>query len=505
MKLQSQKDLAQKAESSSRPDGLSKQLGSAFARTKRSRTLAACALLALTLSALAINSSISKSKSSHELNMATVQCAPVTMRITASGSVVPEREVKISPKQAGLIKRLLVKQGDFVKKGQLLVVMDNSNLRGQVESADGAYQSAWQNYLKAKRGNRPQEIAQYEAQFERAKSSLVSAGISIEKMKAQVKSQQATVRKDQEYARRQTILAAEGAISAQEALNAETQAEVSQEQARIVTEELEQAKESYKQAQAELRKMQQQLDLVRAGSREEEVEAAKQAALQQRGTMNYLRSLEADTFIRAPFDGQIIQKYADEGAFVTPSAAAATSSATSSSVVVLAGTLEVVAQVPESSIANIRVGQEVEIIATALSKRRFSGKVSQIAPAAVASSNVTVFEVHIKLDKNAVKELRSGMNVSTAFICGVQKNALTIPAVCAVSKDGKRGVFIADKENKPQFKPVEFGEYLGSDSGSEIVVASGLSPGQKIYRGLSDSQIQENGFGGKFKPPFSGK
>ncbi|HMO21475.1 MAG TPA: biotin/lipoyl-binding protein, partial [Candidatus Melainabacteria bacterium] len=57
------------------------------------------------------------------------------LSITASGTIRPIQEVKISPKQTGLIKRLYVQQGQSVKKGDLIALMDDSNLIGQVESA----------------------------------------------------------------------------------------------------------------------------------------------------------------------------------------------------------------------------------------------------------------------------------------------------------------------------------------------------------------------------------
>lgn len=451
--------------------------------------------------ALAALHNRSQLATTNQSNLATVHSSAVTIRIGASGTVIPEREVKISPKQAGLLKKLMVQQGDYVKAGQLIAVMDNSNIRGQVEGAEGAYYAAWQSYLRTKNGNRPQEIAQSRAQYQKAQSALASARFYIEKIKAQIKSQQATVRKDEEFALRQSVLSDEGAISKQEYLNAQTQAEVSKQQLEVLQQDLAQANEALMQSQSDLSQKKSQLELTEAGYREEEIESARQSAAQQRGNMNYLRSLESDTQIRAPFDGQITQKYAEEGSFVTPSAAAATSSATSSSIVVLSGKLEIVAQVPESAIERIKVGQNVEITATAISKKTFHGVVSQIAPAAITSSNVTVFEVHVKLNQEATEHLKSGMNVSTDFLCGIEEDALTIPAVCVASHDGKRGVFIVGKDNMPKFKPVEFGAYLGS----EIVVSKGLSNNQKIFRGLSDSQIKENGFSASIKPPMGGK
>jgi len=59
-----------------------------------------------------------------------VRSESVQIRVSASGTVAPERDVKISPKQAGLLKALNVNQGDLVKRS-LIAVMDDSNIRGR--------------------------------------------------------------------------------------------------------------------------------------------------------------------------------------------------------------------------------------------------------------------------------------------------------------------------------------------------------------------------------------
>lgn len=68
-----------------------------------------------------------------------------------------------------------------------------------------------------------------------------------------------------------------------------------------------------------------------------------------------------------------MQKYANVGAFVTPTTSASSSaSATSSSVVALAEGSEVLAQLPEADIGRIKLGQKVEIVADAYPDQVFS-------------------------------------------------------------------------------------------------------------------------------------
>jgi HlyD family secretion protein len=426
-----------------------------------------------------------------------VQVQSVRVRVSASGTVTPEREVKISPKQAGLLKALYVDQGDLVKKGQLLAVMDDSNIRGQLYSQSAAYRAAQENYLKLKTGNRPEEIAQREAAYQQARSAVKAAEINVKKLESQLESQKTTSEKDSELARRDEILSKEGAASDQDYLKSRTQARVSLVQTRICGEEIAQAKENLAQSISALKQQREMLDLSRRGFRQEEIRNAWQCVQQQKGMLNYYETLVDDTKIKAPFDGQITQKYADGGSYVTPAVAAATDSATSSSIVVLAARLEVVAQVPESTIENISCGQEVEIVANAIKKARFHGIVTQIAPSAITSSNVTVFKVHVRLDDSACQKLRSGMNVTTTFLCGNIANARVIPSICVVTKDGKRGVYIVGADGRPSFRSVEMGAYLGE----HVVVTSGLSQGEKVFKGLSDEELTRLGFSNPMKPP----
>ena len=71
-----------------------------------------------------------------------VQTAPVgrgnlPITISANGTVQPARSVNVSPKTAGILKQLLVKEGDAVEKGQVLAYMDNSNLQGELQQSQG--------------------------------------------------------------------------------------------------------------------------------------------------------------------------------------------------------------------------------------------------------------------------------------------------------------------------------------------------------------------------------
>ncbi len=138
--------------------------------------------------------------------------------------------------------------------------------------------------------------------------------------------------------------------------------------------ELAQAQATLAQNKAEQSAAEEQHELSRLGFRKEDIEASKHAVIQAKGALDTLESQYSDMTIKAPFSGVITQKYADSGAIVTPTTSAATTSATSSSIVALAGDLELVAEVAETDIGKVKLGQSVEIISNAYPEKSFTAQ-----------------------------------------------------------------------------------------------------------------------------------
>lgn len=190
------------------------------------------------------------------------------------------------------------------------------------------------------------------------------------------------------------------------------------------------------------------------------------------------RLVERDELIvRAPFDGVISQRYADPGAFVTPTTtASATAGATSSSIVELSEGLEVVAKVPESDIGRLKLGLPASVRVDAFPDRRFRARVRQIAPRAVKTNNVTSFEVELQL-LDPAPELRIGMTADIDFQTGTLQARTLVPTVAIVTEDGRPGVLLVGKGQEPTFQPVE----LGASSGKNTQILTGLENGTRVF------------------------
>jgi HlyD family secretion protein len=428
-------------------------------------------------------------------NTAKVERGSIDVLIIATGTIRPVNEVKVSPKMVGLIKRLYVKQGDFVKEGQTIAQMDDSNLRGQIEASRGTYSMAQDAYSKLIHGNRPQEVAIAKFQERRARDIVHQSQQNVIRLKAQSDSMAQQSIRDDTLAMRQAYLESQGAASEQDRLNAETQSKVTQAQLEAAKRELAQAEATMAQNESELAAAQQQFELSRIGNRQEDILSAKHAVDQAKGNLDALLSQLDDMTIKAPFSGVITQKYADAGAIVTPTTSASvpstTSSATSSSIVALAGQLEMVAQVAETDIGKVEIGQKVEIVSNAYPEQTFHGDVTQIAPEAVVNQNVTTFEVHTTIDDDRKGRLLSGMNVSVHFIAGRMDDVLLVPTVCIISRHGRNGVLIPEADGTPKFKHVR----VGPTSGTQTVVLKGLKDGDLVFLGLNKDQLEKQGYG----------
>jgi HlyD family secretion protein len=220
----------------------------------------------------------------------------------------------------------------------------------------------------------------------------------------------------------------------------------------------------------------------RQKTQETELARLESSVAAARASLEQIKIQYRDTVITAPFDGIVTQKYATEGSFVTPTtSASSTASATSTSIIALASGLEVIAKVPEVDVGLLQRGQPVRIVADAFPEEVFEGRVILVAPEAIIEDNVTSFEVRIGLVTGRDK-LKSKMNVDVTFVGQQLDNALVVPTVAIVTREGKSGVLVPDAENKPSFKPVSIGLVL--DDKTQIL--SGLEAGEKVFIDLPE-------------------
>jgi HlyD family secretion protein len=338
--------------------------------------------------------------------------------------------------------------------------MKSDELAAQLQQNQAAVAEAEANLQDVRSGSRPAEIAQAEA--------------SVEAARAQVRDAQARLDKAQSDLARNQQLFDRGAIS-------ENELEAAVRERRS-------AEAGVEQAQARVEEALRRLDDLRNLPEPEVVAQAQARLAQARAQVQATQVRLDDQSIRAPFAGIITQKFATEGAFVTPTTSASElSSATSTAIVALAQDLEILAEVPEADISRIIPDQKVEIIADAFPEQTFEGRVKLIAPEAIEQQNVTLFQVRIEL-LTGKDVLRSNMNVDVEFIGDQLQDALVVPTVAVVTQAGETGVLVPGENQEIIFQPVT----LGPQVDNQIQILSGIEEGDPVFIDLPPGKSLDN-------------
>jgi HlyD family secretion protein len=181
------------------------------------------------------------------------------------------------------------------------------------------------------------------------------------------------------------------------------------------------------------------------------------------------------TLIRAPFDGVVLTKSANVGDNITPFSSAAD---TKGAVVTIADmeTLEVEADVAESSLGKVKVGQPCEIQLDALSEQRFAGVVQRIVPTVDRAKATVLVKIRLlERDPRVVPD----MAAKVAFLereLGAQerKSVPAVPKSALVERDGAKYVFLV-KDGRAQRVKADGARALG-----EFVQVEGLAPGDRV-------------------------
>jgi RND family efflux transporter MFP subunit len=194
------------------------------------------------------------------------------------------------------------------------------------------------------------------------------------------------------------------------------------------------------------------------------VDAQRAAVRRWQDQVRLLKSDLADTRIRAPRPGVVIERLAYRGEWVTKGGP----------VVVLSvlDPLKVVVEVPERYLAALEVGQEARLAADALPNKSFTGRITAIIPAGDVKSRT--FPVQIRLD-NPGLAIKPGMLVRATVEVGDPHQALLVPKEALVISQTGYSVFRV-AEGRAQPVNVE----LGPAYGGMVEVKGPLQPGQTV-------------------------
>lgn len=400
----------------------------------------------------------------------TVGRGEVTVKVEASGTVAPVDEVEVRPEIVGEIVSIPVKAGDYVRKGQVLAVLDASDSRIELEKARADYLAAAANVAGLEEGASASELDQ---------------------ARATLRQSEITAAADQAELERGEALYRDKLITRQQLDSLKNQALSSQEQVRSAKAKLQQLLEP--PSSSELTSARAQL----AASKMNWETLSRQYGNLKGGSYS----------VTAPIDGLILAINGKVGA----------SKATGSSGQEIAlmtmidpSRLEVEMSIDESDLAKIALGQTASFSLAALTGQTFTGRITSIAAEGTVSDGVTVFTVTASLD-NPTRQVRTGMNADVTIMQERLTDVLVVPNSAIISKMGRSMVQVPSAKGGVEMKAVKTGAQ--DDSFTEIT--SGLLEGDQVLvekksqSGQKDtSSTQRNGFGNPLGsmggPPMGG-
>jgi HlyD family secretion protein len=238
-------------------------------------------------------------------------------------------QVDVSAKILGRIAERPVNEGDRVTLGQLLVRLDESAQVAEVRRQEAAVRTAESTLKDLLAGARAEEL-------EDARAALQSAGATREWTERDYR------RADELF--RKTLIAAQ---------------------------EVDRARQAFEVAVAQEKSARQKLLLLQAGSRPDQVEAARGQLAQARHALDMAQTQLKEMTIYSPVDGIVLRKNLEVGEMATPGVPILT--------LMKPSELWVRAYVPEEEIGRIKVGNAARVAVDAYPARRFPGRVIEIA------------------------------------------------------------------------------------------------------------------------------
>ncbi|TCD02554.1 efflux RND transporter periplasmic adaptor subunit [Pedobacter psychroterrae] len=175
----------------------------------------------------------------------------------------------------------------------------------------------------------------------------------------------------------------------------------------------------------------------------------------------------SDANIKSPINGIINKRYIEVGAFVN-------TQGTQMFEIVDVSKLKLKVNVNESQVANLKIGDKIEIKSSVFPTEKFNGKITFIAAKADASLN---FPIEVEVDNNTKKSLRAGMYGTAVFNFPKQAPSILVPRSSFVGSVSSNQVFVVDQAtNTSKLRKVVAGRILGD----AVEILEGLNEGESV-------------------------
>ena len=292
------------------------------------------------------------------------------------------REVDLAFNDSQRIVKVLVQEGDRVRKGQVLAQLDTSRLTPQLDKAEAQADSQAAVVQRLRNGSRPQEVAQARANLALAQADAGQARSSYARVKEVFQSSSGR------------------AVSRQDLDNAQAQWDV---------------------AQAKVAVSRKALELSVIGPRKEDIAQAQAMLEADRASVALLEQELADASLKAPLDAVVRTRVAEPGDMASPQKTAFTLAITDPK--------WIRAYVSEQDLGRVRSGMSASVRVDSFPIRPFDAWVGFISPEAEFTPKTVetpdlrsslVYEVRVFV-KDPQDDLRLGMPATVHLLPGPQK------------------------------------------------------------------------------------
>jgi HlyD family secretion protein len=370
----------------------------------------------------------------------------LVVKISATGVVEPNFQVEVKSKASGEVLKFKYEEGDRIKKGQLLLQLDKSDEIRSVARSKADLASSTAKLNKSKTALLSQET-KYQTTLKTSQSQVQEAEANLKESADKLKRQEDLFQK--KFASRETLQ------------EAQTSFKVNQENLIQARTSLQAAKDTVHDIEGKKH----EIDLARA-----ERQRAKIALAEARERLD-------ETEIFAPISGVLIEKLVEQGQIIS-SGISNVSGGTTLATLADLSRLFIIADVDETDIGSIQIGQLVKISADAYPGKTFPGKVQRISPRGKVENSITIFKVKIEIKGEGKNILRPMMTANVDIISEELKNVLYLPREALREEKGKKyAAILVNKE------PKEILVTTGVRNPIHVQVLSGLKADQEVLVG----------------------
>lgn len=339
----------------------------------------------------------------------------------ATGSLAGDQQTDVAPQTAGKVIEVGVDIGSPVRRGQMLVKLDDAELKLKVNQA--------------------------QAQVDQTKAAVKQAEEKI------------GLRPGQSFDPNRVAEVA----GAKVALDL---AEKNLKRAEKLIESGDVSRSFYDQQRAQRDQLKEQYDSAVAQARQNYagVEVARTNVANAEAQLALARKNLSYAVIPAPIDGFVSERTADLGEYVSPTQKVAT--------IVRTNPLRVRIDIPEQAIPEVRVGQSVSATTSAWPDKSFAGRIARIAPNVTANSRTLTVEAEID---NGSGALKPGQFATVRILQPRPVAAVLVPSRAVMTEAGVSRVYVI-KDGHAEQRLVQ----LGQTEGDLVQLKSGVAADEKV-------------------------